>query len=69
MNHIEVWQLETHVSQREINWEYYVEQIEAALKVDLGMCAEIEDGHCLDSTYDAFLAGISINDYVKGIRA
>ena len=66
---MEVWQRETNVSLRETNWEYYVAQIEGALKVDLGMCSEVEDGHCIDSAYDAFLAGISINDYVKGVRS
>jgi hypothetical protein len=68
MNHMEVWEAEQFQSDSEKEWLTYAKEIELRLGVDLGQCSEADDGYCIDSAYDAWREGVSVDEYCSGIR-
>lgn len=69
MNHLEIWEAETHEPDSEKDWMKYVSAIESIINVVLATCSESEDGYCIDSAYDAWKSEISPLQYAQGMRA
>jgi len=68
MNHIEVWQYETHRPASEELWFAWCNQVERILGDSLDG-DEASDGYSLDSAYEAFVARITPTQYCNGQRA
>ncbi len=66
MNHLEVWQAETHQSFSEARWLKWASEVERLADIDLDGNQE-EDGYSIDFAYDRFLTGESADSYAESI--
>lgn len=68
--HNDVWEMEKawepHGPQP---WDSYVDKCVRLLGVEHGDGDEKTDGYSLDTMNDAYCAGVSAEDYAKGVRA
>ena len=68
MNHLQVYQLETHVSPSEQAWYNWVNQVEAIIGHSLDG-NQSTDGYSLDISYDWFKLGISPDEMASKIKS
>jgi hypothetical protein len=66
--HLELWATENHVSDGERAWLCWANRVERNLGHSLDG-NQITDGYSQDFAYDAFTAGMSVEDHAAEIRA
>ena len=67
MNHIELWQSETHVSKSERAWLKYIKAVEVKLGHDLDGDQDV-DGYSIDTCHDFFCDGADVEQAVSEFR-